>query len=58
MKKRPRAAPDHRDGFADRGDANPNANPNAPYKVEKSQNDKFTEELRDTPKQSSPSRRK
>ncbi len=32
------------------GDANPNANPNAPYKVEKSQNDKFTEELRDTPK--------
>lgn len=30
--------------------ANPNANPNAPYKVEKSQNDKFTEELRDTPK--------
>ena len=32
------------------GDANPNANPDAPYKVEKSQNDKFTEELRDTPK--------
>ena len=31
-------------------DANPNANPNAPYKVEKSQNDKFTERLRDTPK--------
>lgn len=30
--------------------ANPNANPNAPYKVEKSQNDKLTEELRDTPK--------
>lgn len=31
-------------------DANPNANPDAPYKVEKSQNDKFTEPLRDTPK--------
>lgn len=31
-------------------DANPNANPNAPYKVEKSANDKFTEPLRDTPK--------
>ena len=31
-------------------DANPNANPNAPYKVEKSQNGKFTERLRDTPK--------
>ena len=31
-------------------DVNPNANPNAPYKVERSQNDKFTEELRDTPK--------
>jgi catecholate siderophore receptor len=32
------------------GDVNPNANPAAPYKVEKSQNDKFTEKLRDTPK--------
>jgi catecholate siderophore receptor len=32
------------------GDANPNANADAPYKVEKSQNDKFTEPLRDTPK--------
>lgn len=31
-------------------DANPNANPDAPYKVERSQNDKFTERLRDTPK--------
>ncbi len=31
-------------------DSNPNANPKAPYKVEKSQNDKFTEKLRDTPK--------
>ncbi len=31
-------------------DANPNANPEAPYKVEKSQNGKFTEKLRDTPK--------
>ena len=31
-------------------DANPNANPDAPYKVEKSQNGKFTERLRDTPK--------
>lgn len=31
-------------------DANPNANADAPYKVEKSQNDKFTEKLRDTPK--------
>lgn len=31
-------------------DANPNANKDAPYKVEKSQNDKFTEKLRDTPK--------
>lgn len=30
--------------------SNPNANPEAPYKVEKSQNDKFTEPLRDTPK--------
>ena len=30
--------------------ANPNADPDAPYKVVKSQNDKFTEELRDTPK--------
>jgi len=35
----------HRDG-----DANPNAAQDAPYKVEKSQNDKFTESLRDTPK--------
>lgn len=31
-------------------DANPNANPNAPYKVETSSNEKFTEPLRDTPK--------
>jgi catecholate siderophore receptor len=31
-------------------DSNPNANPDAPYKVEKSANDKFTEDLRDTPK--------
>ena len=31
-------------------DANPNANPEAPYKVERSQNGKFTEKLRDTPK--------
>ncbi len=31
-------------------DANPNANPEAPYKVERSANDKFTEPLRDTPK--------
>jgi len=31
-------------------DANPNANPDAPYKVERSQNGKFTEPLRDTPK--------
>jgi catecholate siderophore receptor len=31
-------------------DANPNANPNAPYKVEKSQDGKYTEPLRDTPK--------
>lgn len=31
-------------------DANPNANANAPYKVEKSANGKFTEPLRDTPK--------
>ena len=30
--------------------ANPHANPDAPYKVEKSQNGKFTEKLRDTPK--------
>ncbi|MEO8722183.1 MAG: TonB-dependent siderophore receptor [Sphingobium sp.] len=30
--------------------ANPNANPEAPYKVERSTNDKFTEPLRDTPK--------
>lgn len=30
--------------------ANPNANPDAPYKVEHSQNGKFTEPLRDTPK--------
>lgn len=32
------------------GDANPNANANAPYKVEKSADSKFTEPLRDTPK--------
>lgn len=31
-------------------DANPNANPNAPYKVEKSADGKFTEPLRDTPR--------
>ena len=31
-------------------DANPNANPNAPYKVERSQDGKYTEPLRDTPK--------
>jgi catecholate siderophore receptor len=31
-------------------DENPNANPEAPYKIEKSANDKFTEPLRDTPK--------
>lgn len=31
-------------------DANPNANPEAPYKVEKSADGKFTEPLRDTPK--------
>lgn len=31
-------------------DSNPNANPEAPYKVEKSSNGKFTEPLRDTPK--------
>ncbi|MGX7925120.1 TonB-dependent receptor [Tsuneonella sp. HG094] len=31
-------------------DFNPNANPDAPYKVERSQNDKFTESLRDTPR--------
>lgn len=31
-------------------DANPNANPDAPYKVERSQNDKLTEKLRDTPR--------
>ena len=31
-------------------DANPNANRDAPYKVERSQNDKFTQPLRDTPK--------
>lgn len=31
-------------------DANPNANANAPYKVEKSADGKFTEPLRDTPK--------
>jgi catecholate siderophore receptor len=30
--------------------SNPNADPDAPYKVVKSQNDKFTEELKDTPK--------
>jgi catecholate siderophore receptor len=32
------------------GDANPNANPNAPYKVENSSNGKFTQSIRDTPK--------
>lgn len=31
-------------------DLNPNANANAPYKIERSQDDKFTEEVRDTPK--------
>lgn len=31
-------------------DANPNADPDAPFKVNRSQNDKFTEPLRDTPK--------
>ncbi len=31
-------------------DANPNADPEAPYKVERSSNGKFTEEVRDTPK--------
>ncbi len=31
-------------------DANPNANENAPYKVEKSSNSKLTEPLRDTPR--------
>jgi catecholate siderophore receptor len=31
-------------------DANPNANPDAPYKVEKSSDGKYSEELRDTPK--------
>jgi catecholate siderophore receptor len=31
-------------------DANPNANANAPYKVEKSADGKYTEPLRDTPK--------
>ena len=31
-------------------DVNPNANPEAPYKVEKSADGKFTEPLRDTPK--------
>ena len=31
-------------------DANPNADPDAPYKVDKSSNGKFTEEVRDTPK--------
>ena len=30
--------------------ANPNANPNAPYKVEKSADGKYTQPLRDTPK--------
>lgn len=37
-------------GRRPRVDANPNADPDAPYKVDKSQNDKFTEKLRDTPK--------
>ena len=32
------------------GDGNPNADDAAPYKVDKSQNGKFTEKLRDTPK--------
>lgn len=32
------------------GDANPNANPDAPYKVEKSASGKFTEPVRDTPR--------
>ena len=32
------------------GDANPNANPDSAYKVEKSTNGKFTEPLRDTPR--------
>ena len=31
-------------------DANPNADPEAPYKVNKSTNGKFTEDVRDTPK--------
>lgn len=31
-------------------DANPNADPEAPYKVDRSTDGKFTEELRDTPK--------
>lgn len=31
-------------------DANPNANPDAPYKVERSSDSKYTEPLRDTPK--------
>ncbi len=31
-------------------DANPNADPDAPYKVNKSSDGRFTEELRDTPK--------
>lgn len=57
------ATPAHADSAADaenrdnivvtgiRGaDINPNANPNAPFKVEKSADGKFTEPLRDTPK--------
>jgi catecholate siderophore receptor len=32
------------------GDVNPNANPDAPYKVERSSDSRFTENVRDTPK--------
>ncbi|MCB2048908.1 MAG: TonB-dependent siderophore receptor [Novosphingobium sp.] len=32
------------------GDANPNADPEAPYKVNRSSDSRFTEEVRDTPK--------
>ena len=39
-------------------EANPNANPAAPYKVESSQNDKLTEKLRDTPRRDRRSPRK
>ena len=31
-------------------DANPDADPQAPYKIDRSSNGKFTEEVRDTPK--------